>query len=468
MRNRNTNSLIALLSAVLLLSAVAQAAGQPWPEAHSGAYLGVQVKEVTSENASALKLTAQTGAVIAYVDQDGPACHAGLMENDVVIAFDGAKVDGPQQLQNMIHVAAPQKTVVLTIVRNGQHKDVKVVLGSWNVMSNARAFSAANNAFPPPPPHAYPPDVEIPSFTLLSARHGLVVESLSPQLADFFGVSRGRGVLVRSVEGGSPAAAAGLKAGDVILKVNNEDVHDMSDWQRGMHAPGAKLWVLIWRDKKEQNFIISLPGQGDNSRLMPADILNFDTEAQMVREQMEQLKPGLAMAQTEVMAQLDPSDVEPSDKEMKQMRREFEKQMKAEQKEMKKMSKELAKSAKPAEKDMEQLRRNMQSSMPSQKDIDEMKRQIAQSMPSQKDIDEMKQQMQESMPSQKELEAMKQQMQASMPSQKDIEQMRHQIESSMQNFTPQMQQEMEKLKKQMEQQKLDLQQMMQDFQQQEF
>ena len=147
MRNRNTNSLIALLSAVLLLSAVAQAAGQPWPEAHSGAYLGVQVKEVTSENASALKLTAPTGAVIAYVDQDGPACHAGLMENDVVIAFDGAKVDGPQQLQNMIHVAAPQKTVVLTIVRNGQHKDVKVVLGSWNVMSHARAFNAANNAF---------------------------------------------------------------------------------------------------------------------------------------------------------------------------------------------------------------------------------------------------------------------------------------------------------------------------------
>lgn len=450
MRNRNTNSLIALLSAVILLGAVAQAAGQPWPEAHSGAYLGVQVKEVTSENASALKLTAPAGAVIAYVDQDGPACHAGLLENDVVIAFDGAKVDGPAQLQSMIHVAPPQKTVVLTIVRNGQRKDVKVVLGSWNVMSHARAFSAANNAFPPPPPRAYPPDIEIPSFTLLSARHGLVVESLSPQLADFFGVSRGRGVLVRSVEGGSPAAAAGIKAGDVILKVNNEDVHDMSDWQRGMHAPGAKLWVLIWRDKKEQNFIISVPGQGDNSRLMPSDILNFDTDAQMVREQMEQLRPELAMIQLDMMAQAGPSDLAPSDKEMKQMRRELEKSMKAEQKEMKKMSKELAKSAKPAQKDMEQLRRDMQSSMPSQKDFDEMKRQVAQAMPSQKELD-----------------AMKEQVKASMPSQKDIDDMRHEIESSMQNFTPQMQQEMDKLK-QMEQQKLDLQQMMQDFQQQEF
>ena len=68
-----------------------------------------------------------------------------------------------------------------------------------------------------------------------------MVESLSPQLSDFFGVPRGRGVLVRSVEGGSPAAAAGLKAGDVILKVNNEDVHDMSDWQRGMHIAGPQV-----------------------------------------------------------------------------------------------------------------------------------------------------------------------------------------------------------------------------------
>ena len=112
------------------------------------------------------------------------------MENDVVVAFNGAKVEAAAATEHDSR-GPPQKTVTLTIVRNGQRKDVKVMLGSWNVMSHARAFSAANNAFPPPPPHAYPPDVEIPSFTLLSARHGLVVESLSPQLADFFGVSRG-------------------------------------------------------------------------------------------------------------------------------------------------------------------------------------------------------------------------------------------------------------------------------------
>lgn len=414
---------VALLAAAMVIAAMAKPAAQPWPEAHSGAYLGVQITAVTPQRASALKLQESAGAIITYVDQDGPACHAGLMENDVVVAFDGAKVDGPEQLQGLIHVSPPQKTVTLTIVRNGQRKDLKVTLGSWSVMSHARAMPpiALGSA---PPPHAYAPDLEIPSFTVLSARHGLVVESLSPQLADFFGVPRGHGVLVRSVEGGSPAAAAGLKAGDIILKVNNETVHDMADWQRGMHVQATKVSVSIWRDKHEQTVVINVPGPGDNSWLQPGDWLNLDIEAQALRDQMAQLRPEIERSQNEMVAQLAPSE-----KELEQMRREIEKSMKHQQKDIDKMSRELAKSAKPTQKEMEQLRQQVQQSMPTQKDFDEMKRQLQTSLPSQKDLDEM----------------------------------RHQIESSMKNLTPELQQQMEELKKQMKEQKFDLQQMLQDF-----
>lgn len=456
MRNRSTNSFLAVFSAVLVLSAIAAASGAPWPEAHSGAYLGVQVTAVTNERASALKLPASSGAIIAYVDQDGPACHAGLVENDVVVAFDGAKVDGPEQLQNMIHVTPPQKTITLTILRNGIRKDVKVTLGSWNVMSHVHTMNAANGF--PPPPHAYPPDVEVPAFTLLSARHGLVVESLTPQLAEFFGVAHGRGVLVRSVENGSPAAAAGIKAGDIIVKVNNEEVHDMSDWQRGMHAPG-KLAVVIWREKKEQNVVINVPGPGDNSRLFPSEQLDGDTQAQMRREQMELLKPEIEANALEL------AQVEPSQQDIAKMQREIEKQMKAEQKEMSKMSRQLGKSNK---KEMEQLRSEIQKSVPTQQQIDEMKRQMQESVPSQKEIDEMTRKIQAAIPNQDELNKMQQQIQSSMPSQQQLDQMRRQIEDQMKNLTPQMQREMEQLKKQMEQQKLDLNQMMQEFQRQEF
>jgi len=421
----------------MILPAMADpASGQPWPEAHSGAYLGVQITAVTPQRASALKLSEPGGAIITYVDQDGPACHAGLMENDVVVAYEGSKIDGPEQLQGLIHATAPQKTVTLTIMRNGQRKEMKVTLGSWNVMSHAVSTMTMGQ---PPPPHVVMPDVEMPSFTVISTRHGLVVESLSPQLSDFFGVQRGHGVLVRSVEGGSPAAAAGLKAGDVILKVNNDAVHDMADWQRGMHTQSAKIPLTIWRDKREQTIVMNVPG--NTSQLDRSGWLNLDTQAQALRDQLEQMQPAIDRSQEETVAQLAPNE-----KELEQMRREMERNLKLRQKDIDNMAHQLAESTRPTQKEMEQLRDEIQRSMPSQKDFDEMTRQIQRSLPTQQQLDEMKRQIQ-----------------SSLPSQKDLDEMRRQIETSSKEWTPKVQQQMDELKKQMEQQKFDLQKMLQDF-----
>ena len=417
MRLRNRVSLVAAIAVVMIFPAMA--AAQPWPEARSGAYLGIQIAAVTPQQVSALKLQDAAGALITYVDQDGPACHAGLLENDVVVAFEGSKVQGPQQLEALIHTTPPQKTVTLTVMRAGQRRDIKVTLGSWNVMSNAHTMTASTMAFPPPP--RVVPDIEVPAFTLLSSRHGLVVESLSPQLADFFGVPHGHGVLVRSVESGSPAAAAGLKAGDIILKVNNETVHDMADWQRGMHPSGTRLPLNIWRDKREQSVVITLPG--DSSRLMPSDGLDMDTTAQLMRQQIEALTPDIERAQQQVMAQLGPGD-----DDLQQMRRDVENSVKSQQQEMEKM------------------RREIQKSVPSQRELDAMTRQIQASVPNEEDLQEMTRQVQ-----------------ASVPSQQELDQVRRQIQDSMRKWTPQMQQEVEQLQRQMEQQNLDIQKMLQNL-----
>jgi serine protease Do len=439
MRKRNSIFFGALLAIAMALPAMGEPV--PWPEAHSGAYLGVQIAEVTPQEASAWKLQDQGGAVITYVDQDGPACHAGLVENDVVIAFNGSKVDSAAQLQGLIHASVPQKPITLTIVHSGQRKDVKVTLGSWNVMSHARAFTAMNLGSPPPP-HAITPDLEIPSFTVLSARHGLVVESLSPQLADYFGVTRGQGVLVRSVEGGSPAASAGIKAGDVIVKVNNEVVHDMVDWQRGMHGHTAKISVTIWRDKHEQTVVLTVPGPDETSQLQPGDWLDFDTQAQALRDQVQQMQPEIERSQAEI------AQLKPSDKDMEQMRREIEKSMNQNQKQIDKMSRDMAKSMKPAAKEMEQMQHQLQQSMKDrQKEFEAMSRQMAAT----------------AMPTQEQMNELRHQIQSSMPSQQDLETMRRQIEDSMKNLTPQMQEQMKQMQKQMEQQKLDLQEMMKGF-----
>ena len=82
----------------------------------------------------------------------------------------------------------------------------------------------------------------------------------------FFNVPAGRGVLVRSVEKGSPADAAGLRAGDVIVKLNNETVHDMADWRRAMRLKAGQISVTVVRDKHEQTVVMHLPAPADSSK----------------------------------------------------------------------------------------------------------------------------------------------------------------------------------------------------------
>ncbi len=87
-----------------------------------------------------------------------------------------------------------------------------------------------------------------------SARSGLMVENITPQLGEFFGVKNGNGVLVRTVEKGSRAEKAGLRAGDIIVKINGQPVHDTSDFTSAVRSRnGNSVSVIVVRDKKEQN-----------------------------------------------------------------------------------------------------------------------------------------------------------------------------------------------------------------------
>lgn len=407
MRNRITMKWafpVTLLAAfAVLATAEPSAASNGSPEPHPNSYLGVHIDQITPQTASQLKLGEASGALITYVDQDGPASKAGLKNNDVVVGFNGSKVQSPDQLSDLIHATAAGKTVKLTVVREGQKKDINVTLGAWpNAMAHmhnlppgsAMAFVA---------PSIKVPDIDVPSFTTLASRHGVVVESLCPQLADYFGVPHGQGVLVRSVEKGSPAEAAGLKAGDVITKVNNEAVHDMADWRRAMHVRSGKIQVSVVRDKHEQTVVLNLPASSDTSRLQEQDWQGFEDQMQALQQEMEALGPEIARSQTEMLA-----TIKPSEQELEQMHQDVERSMKL----------------------------------------------------SHGDLAKMQQEIQKSVPSLEELQKMRINIQAAMPSQQELDQIRRQVDESMKNWTPQLQQQMEQLKKQMEEQKLNLNEML--------
>jgi len=250
----------------------------PGEEGGTSSYLGVDIADVTTERLSALKLKEEKGVEVTMVDQDAPAGKAGIKEHDVILTMNGTAVESGAQLRRMIHETPPGRTVTLGLSREGQPLELKLQLAdkhkSFPVMS-ARPDVHVNI------PEIHMPDVDIPAMHMImvtsSARSGLTVENITQQLGDFFGVKNGNGVLVRAVEKGSRAERAGFRAGDVIVKVNNEAIHDTSDFQHAVKSRNAdSVSVGVVRDKKEQNLNLTLPPRKESGDLL--DESSFDVE----------------------------------------------------------------------------------------------------------------------------------------------------------------------------------------------
>jgi membrane-associated protease RseP (regulator of RpoE activity) len=153
------------------------------------------------------------------------------------------------------------------------------------------------------------PDIEIPSINMVvvtsSERSGLMVENITPQLGEFFGVKNGNGVLIRSVDKGSRAEKAGLRAGDIIVKVNDQWVHDTSDFTHAVRSrKGTSVNVGVMRDKKEQNLNLSLPSRRESSDLIDEEeswdnpLIEEDAAVELsdVRQEVALLRPEITLA----------------------------------------------------------------------------------------------------------------------------------------------------------------------------
>ena len=382
------NAVWATLGTLALLTAANAAPGYPGGDPHSGAYLGVHVNDLTQDQVAKLKVADTNGAVILSIDQDGPACRAGLKANDVIVAVNGNKVENTQQLAQMMRNMQGGKEAIVTIVRNGQSQDIKVMLGVRNEWMAASHPPTSAPMAPVVPPMAYmaPPDIQV--YTPTSARNGVTVESLSPQLSEYFGVPRGQGVLVRAVQKASPAANAGIKAGDVIVKVNGEIIRDLADWRRTMRTLTGKASVLIMREKREQVVELTFPGPTSGLNQEPQDWIEFDRNMDSLNEQMEKLAPELAQ-QAMMLNQDDLDDMQRDiEKSMKQQSKEMEKSMKKLEPQLQKQAKEMQKQAEALRKEMEKMTPELmkqgmeieKSVMPTPQDIDAMSRLAADQM----------------------------------------------------------------------------------------
>jgi serine protease Do len=264
--------------------------GFPSEDSSTGSYLGVDISDVSTERLSALKLKEEKGVEVTMVDQDAPAGKAGIKEHDVILSMNGTSIESQVQLKRMIRETPPGRVVTFGISRDGQPMTIKVQLADRR-KQYAWEGPKMKDFHVEIPSISINPDIEIPQINVVvvrsSARSGLMVENITPQLGEFFGVKDGNGVLVRAVEKGSRGEKAGFRAGDIIVKINDKPVHDTGDFTDVMHSRDTgTVSVGVIRDKKEQNLNLELPPHGDSGALIEENsldepLLNAETELEV-------------------------------------------------------------------------------------------------------------------------------------------------------------------------------------------
>jgi S1-C subfamily serine protease len=263
----------------------------PASTSHPQGYLGVDLRDLTADQAVALRLKDPRGAEIVLVDHDAPAGKAGLREHDVILQMNGQAIAGEDQVRKMLRETTPGKTIVLVIGRDGQQFTVSAQMANREEVER-QAWEQHLIVVPEPPEIPTPFESDSGGFSSASstssaAAHGnsfigtrlispaytgVMLETLSSQLADYFGVPNGAGLLVRSVETNSPAALAGMRAGDVVVRADAQPVASTGDWAKAIkNSKGHPLAVVVLRDKKEQTLTLTPDGKKRSSLEQPTN-----------------------------------------------------------------------------------------------------------------------------------------------------------------------------------------------------
>jgi serine protease Do len=232
------------------------------PSADEGGWLGVEIGEVTAEKAKDLKLSAVRGVIVEGAEPDSPAAKAGVKEKDVITQYDGQPVEGAVQFRRLVRETPPGRSVTLEISRGGAIQNISVELGDRTdvyvrkMKGKMRDFGGAYS-FSMPNVEELPdmPEVMDPRTPVL----GINAEDLTSQLGSYFGAPNNVGVLVREVRPGTPADKAGLKAGDVITKVEGKEVRTLADLRAQLREKSNQASVNMSVLRKGSEIAVTVP-----------------------------------------------------------------------------------------------------------------------------------------------------------------------------------------------------------------
>ena len=278
-------------------------------------YLGIDVRDITDDQLSQLNLKERRGAEVVGVDHDGPACKAGLRVHDVILQLNGQAIENEDQLRRMLRETPAGRTVTFLISRDGQQRTLTTQMANredvereaWEKHYTVPEPPAASSAYVPHGGNSFLPPSKaatgakgsrsILGTTMLisSSYTGAKLEVMGPQLAEFFGAQGSAGLLVRHVDPNSPAADAGMKAGDVVVKVNSVDIVSANEWSKTIHENrGKPVSVVVLRDRKEQTLTLTPDAKKRSSAEPGTNLEEFfgnSPQAQETRAALAELQP---------------------------------------------------------------------------------------------------------------------------------------------------------------------------------
>jgi serine protease Do len=192
------------------------------------------------------------GVVVRRVEPNSPAAKAGLKEGDLIIQFNNEALAGVVQFTRLVRETPPGRTIELSIQRENSSQMLQVTVEKLPFFSGLPGLDLQL-------PRIRAGDFPQVQVNTTFVQSGIRVQGLTDQLRDFFGVVANAGVLVTSVDSGSAADKAGLKAGDVIVSVDGKAIRSPADFSREMRATGSKTSLAVMRAKQEQE--ISIEGK---------------------------------------------------------------------------------------------------------------------------------------------------------------------------------------------------------------
>jgi serine protease Do len=246
-------------------------------------YLGVETRDVSEDQIGVLKLKDARGAEITTLDHDGPACKAGMRQHDVIVQMNGQAIENEDQLRRLLRDMPVGRTVNFVVSRDGLTQTMTMTTADRRTIGQqawdqhytvpapgvVRGNSFLDSSKPAPTTTSQKEHKDLlgtETIVLSSSFTGAKLEVMGPQLAEFFGATDGGGLLVRSVEDKSPAEEAGLKAGDVVVKINSISVANGTDWTKTVHDnKGKPVPVVVLRDKQEQILTLTPDGKKRSS-----------------------------------------------------------------------------------------------------------------------------------------------------------------------------------------------------------